>query len=565
MKTITTLFFLFFILSYGCTSLEQATYSTNTSDLIEYRSFIQPDLLRGHLEIIAHDSLEGRSPGSTGIQKAADYLAAYYQKLGLTPVGDDGSFFQYYDLSTTKIDSLIYTTYKKEGEEVIRVSHSAEIPEKSSADFTSILTGYNPAEGPVVFAGFGIDSKQVGIEHLDKTLTENAWVLIFEEVPDSLQYLYSLSDDQVDINNRINNILNQYSAKGVLLITDLPADLYRELIGGSVNFNRGFGRMQLTYLQNEMNRKLPDKNVKYVAPEMAAALLGGDHDSDIPVFKKSLAQNFNQFSSEATPYFLKYSPYYPGTIQDKNVVAFFEGADPELNEEVLVLMAHYDHLGMETGLDGEKVIYNGADDNGSGTVALLAIAGALNEAQANGLKPKRSILFLHVSAEEIGLLGSRFYSDHPVIPIEKTIASFNADMVGRTDPENIERGDFNSVYLIGGEIISSGLDSIVVAANDRSVEMRLDRKFNDLTDRNQFYRRSDHWNFGRLGVPFVFFFTGVHEDYHRPTDTADKIDYEKYHRVVQLIYASTIKTANTDIRPVMDNETFINITGQRNR
>lgn len=246
-------------------------------------------------------------------------------------------------------------------------------------------------------------------------------------------------------------------------------------------------------------------------------------------------------------------------------MALFEGADPELKNEVLVLMAHYDHLGMTTAPGGENIIFNGADDNGSGTVALMTIAGALNEARHNGFKPKRSILFLHVSAEEIGLLGSRFYSDHPVIPIENTIASFNADMIGRTDPENIERNDFNSVYLIGGEIISSGLDSIVVAANDRSVDMRLDRKYNDLTDRNQFYRRSDHWNFGRLGVPFVFFFTGVHEDYHRPSDTADKIDYEKYHRVVQLIYSSTIKTANTEIRPVMDNEMFINITNQFGR
>lgn len=565
MKTTTALFFPFLLLVYGCASMEQSTYSSNSSDLIEYRNFIQPDLLRAHLEIIAHDSLEGRAPGTAGIQKAADYLAAYYDELGFTPVGDEGSFFQYFDLSTTKIDSLVYSVYNKSIDERIPFNRSVESSESTRVDFTSILTGYSAVQGPVVYAGFGLDNKQDGIEHLDLKQTENAWVLIYEEIPDSLQYRFSLSDDQVNINSRIDNILNQYGAKGVLLITDLAADLYRDLIGGNVNFNRGFGRMQLTYLQNELNRQLPDANVKYVDPELAAVLLGGEHESDIPYFKKTLIQNFDRFRSESTPYFLNYEPFFPGTIQDKNVAAFFEGADPNLKEEVLVLMAHYDHLGMESGTDGEEIIYNGADDNGSGTVALLAIAGALNEARANGLKPKRSILFLHVSAEEIGLLGSRYYSDHPIIPIENTIASFNADMVGRTDRENIEREDYNSVYLIGGEIISSGLDSIVVAANDNSVEMRLDRKFNDLTDRNQFYRRSDHWNFGRLGVPFVFFFTGVHEDYHRPTDTADKIDYEKYHRVVQLIYTSTIKTANTDTRPVMDNETFINITGQANR
>jgi len=211
------------------------------------------------------------------------------------------------------------------------------------------------------------------------------------------------------------------------------------------------------------------------------------------------------------------------------------------------------------------MIYNGADDNGSGTVGLMAIADALNRARNQGYKPKRSILFLHVSAEEIGLLGSRYYSDHPVIPIENTVASFNADMIGRSDPESIERGETDYVYLIGGEIISSGLDSLVVAANQKSVNMTLDRRYNDLTDPNQFYRRSDHWNFGRLSVPFVFFFTGVHDDYHQPSDTVDKIEFDKYARVVQLIYSSAIKVANYEGRPEVDNQEFIDITNHMPR
>ncbi len=553
-----------FLLNTGCKSLDRTAYISDTSELIEYRNYIQPDLLRAHLEIIAHDSLEGRGTATPGIRKAADYLADYYRDLGFTPVGEEDSYFQPFDLTTTKIDSLVYTIYTSKEREKEVVSRSVE-KELSTADFTSILTGYDPSEGPIVFAGFGIDDKQAGIEQLDPDLIENAWVLIFEDIPDELQDLYSLSIDQIDLNNRINNILNLHGANGVLLITDFSADLYREFIGSSVHFNQALGRMQLAYLQDQTNRQLPAENVKYIEPTIAAALLGLDHESELPNLKTTITENLNQFSSTKTSYILNYQPYYPGTVQDNNVVALFQGADPELKNEVLVLMAHYDHLGMATGTDGEMMIYNGADDNGSGTAALMAIAGALNEARLNGLKPKRSILFLHVSAEEIGLLGSRFYSDHPIIPIENTIANFNADMIGRTDPENIDREDFNSIYLIGGEIISSGLDSIVVAANERSVEMRLDRKFNDLTDRNQFYRRSDHWNFGRLGVPFVFFFTGVHEDYHRPTDTVDKVDFEKYHRVVQLIYASTIKTANTEIRPVMDNETFIDITNQFSR
>jgi len=195
----------------------------------------------------------------------------------------------------------------------------------------------------------------------------------------------------------------------------------------------------------------------------------------------------------------------------------------------------------------------------------MAIANALNEAKNQGYQTKRSVLFLHVSGEENGLLGSRYYSDHPVIPIENTVTNFNADMIGRSDPENIQKGDTDYVYLIGGEIISSELDSLVQSANNISVNMRLDRKYNDLQDSNQFYRRSDHWNFGRFGVPFVFFFTGVHEDYHRPSDTIDKINFEKLSRVSQLIYTSTIKVANYDGRPTVDNQEFIEITRLQSR
>lgn len=552
------------LLVSGCTSLDQTAYRSDTTDLIEFREFIQPEYLKTQLEVIAHDSLDGRGTATKGIRKTADYIAAHYNELDLTPVGDENTFFQNFDLTTSIIDSLVYTIYRKDNDEKYVVSRSVENPE-SSADFTSILTGYNPAEGPIIFGGFGVHDTDDGIEDLLNEYTEKVWVLIYENIPDSLQSKYSLSDQQVDLNNRIDHLLNYSGVDGVLLITDFLTPQYRELIGENITFNRTYGRMQLAYLQDGSGRTLPDANVKYISPDMAALLLGVESELELITVKESVVQNFDTFTPEATPYGLNYYPHYPGTVQDKNIVALFEGADPDLKSEVVVLMAHYDHLGIETGKSNEQLIFNGADDNGSGTVALMAIAAALNDAKSHGLKPKRSVLFLHVTGEEIGLLGSRYYSDHPIIPIENTIANFNADMIGRTDIENIEQENFNSVYLIGGEIISSALDSIVVVANDHSVELELDRKYNDLTDRNQFYRRSDHWNFGRLGVPFVFFFTGVHEDYHQPTDTADKIDYEKYHRVVQLIFASTVKTANSEIRPVMDNEMFIDITNQFSR
>jgi len=205
-------------------------------------------------------------------------------------------------------------------------------------------------------------------------------------------------------------------------------------------------------------------------------------------------------------------------------------------------------------------LYNGADDNASGTVGLLAIANALVEAKKAGHGPRRSVMFLHVSGEEKGLLGSRFYSDHPTIPIENIVANINVDMVGRIEDKRYESGDTNYVYLIGASLISSRIDSLVRVANAKTTNLFLDPGLNDLNDPQQIYRRSDHWNFGRLGIPFAFFFSGLHDDYHQPSDTADKIAYEVLANRLKMIYGLTIEIANETERPVVDNKAFIERT-----
>ncbi len=250
-------------------------------------------------------------------------------------------------------------------------------------------------------------------------------------------------------------------------------------------------------------------------------------------------------------------------IKTKNVVAFLEGSDPVKKEEVIVLSAHYDHLGVGQPDSTGDAIYNGADDNGSGTIALMHVAQAMVAAQKAGAGPKRSILFLHVSAEEIGLLGSRYYSDNPIFPIENTVANLNADMIGGRDQQNAESGDY--VYIIGGNIISSDVDSLVNLANLESVNINLSDRYNDLSDPLQLYRRSDHWNFGRLGVPFIFFFSGLHDDYHQPSDEIDNIDFEALTKRSQLIFLTAAKIANADERPKVDNQEFIEITKQQPR
>ncbi len=228
----------------------------------------------------------------------------------------------------------------------------------------------------------------------------------------------------------------------------------------------------------------------------------------------------------------------------ENVMAFIEGS--EKPEEILIVSAHYDHVGVNNG-----EIYNGADDDGSGTVAVMEIAKAFKEAEKAGFKPKRSILFLHVTGEEIGLLGSRFYTDiQPVFPLENTIANLNTDMIGRVD--NQHKDNPNYVYLIGSDMLSTDLHNVSEAVNKKYIGINLDYTFNDKNDPNQFYYRSDHYNFAKNNIPVIFYFNGVHEDYHKPTDTPDKINYDMLAKRAQLIFATAWELANGENRPVVD-------------
>jgi hypothetical protein len=548
----------------GCAGTDQLTYNTSTEELLEFREHIQAGFLRQHLEIIAHDSLKGRDTGMRGQKVAAGYLADFYEELGFTPKGDYGTWFQHFDLNASTTDSITYATFLIEGTDTLSVNKSVEAP-GSYGEYYRIFGGDIPLEGDIVFAGFGVNDFDRDVRHLEGDSLEDKWVMVFDDIPHVVDG-DTLINPRISANNRRNLILRNYNAKGVLVISDDAQSDYAELAEKHSRLVGSPENLSLSYLeQGQRANRLPVA-VMHISPEIAADILGLDGSSDLDRSRISLIENIRDFRASETSHYLRYRPYGgPGTIETENVLAYFEGADPELKEDALVLVAHYDHLGIGQPDDSGDMIYNGADDNGSGTVALMAIASALNEARKEGYKPKRSVLFLHVSAEETGLLGSRYYSDHPVIPIENTIANFNADMIGRSDTRNIEAGDTDYVYLIGGEIISSDLDSLVVSANNRSSNLRLDRHYNDLTDPNQLYRRSDHWNFGRLSIPFVFFFTGLHDNYHQPSDTVDKIEFGKYTRIVQLIYASAIKVTNAEERPEVDNQEFIDITNRMPR
>lgn len=228
--------------------------------------------------------------------------------------------------------------------------------------------------------------------------------------------------------------------------------------------------------------------------------------------------------------------------ESENILAYIPGS--EKPEELIVISAHYDHVGTR---DGQ--IYNGADDDVSGTVALMEIAEAFQNAKKAGHGPKRSILFLHVTGEEHGLIGSDYYSQNPVFPLANTVANLNIDMIGRCDPENCGK---DYVYVIGSEMLSSELKKINVEANNKTVKLELNYKYDDPADPQRLYYRSDHYNFAKHNVPAAFFFDGIHADYHKPTDDPDKIDYVALQKRTQLVFATAWELANRADRIVVD-------------
>lgn len=229
----------------------------------------------------------------------------------------------------------------------------------------------------------------------------------------------------------------------------------------------------------------------------------------------------------------------------ENIWAFIEGT--EKPDEIVVLSAHYDHVGMKNG-----EIYNGADDDGSGTVALLEIAQAFEMAKKEGHGPKRSILILHVTGEEHGLHGSRYYSENPIFPLANTVANVNIDMIGRHD--EFHNDSSNYIYVIGSDRLSTDLHNVIESVNQKYSKLALDYKYNDPKDPNRFYFRSDHYNFAKNGIPSVFFFSGTHVDYHKPGDKADKIEYDALEKRTRFAFVTVWELANRDHRPVVDKD-----------
>ena len=238
--------------------------------------------------------------------------------------------------------------------------------------------------------------------------------------------------------------------------------------------------------------------------------------------------------------------FSPKLNDSENVIAYIKGT--EKPDEYIVLSAHYDHVGIANG-----EIYNGADDNGTGTTALLELARTLQIAHKNGNGPKRSIVFLHCTGEEYGLHGSRFFVNSKILPLENIVANLNVDMIGRKDLK-YENTDTEYIYLVGSDRLSTELHDLSEAMNKKYTKLHLDYTYNEVNHPEMIYYRSDHYNFAKFGIPVIFYYSGEHADYHKPTDTFDKIDFEQMLKRTQLIFVTTWELANRPEQIKLNNQ-----------
>jgi Zn-dependent M28 family amino/carboxypeptidase len=302
---------------------------------------------------------------------------------------------------------------------------------------------------------------------------------------------------------------------------------------------------------NSTRMSIDDKNIEtafatplviYISEEMANAILSSK--------KQSVSKLMNTITSKAKPIqFASKTSLQIGIKQEKikigseNVLGYVEGTDKK--NELIVITAHYDHLGKHDG-----VVYNGADDDGSGTVAVMELAQAFMIAKKEGKGPRRSMLFMTVSGEEKGLLGSDYYTKHPVFPLANTVCDLNIDMIGRLDETH--KNNANYVYLIGSDKLSKELHTISEQNNKLYCDIDLDYTYNNDTDPNRYYYRSDHYNFAKNNIPVIFYFNGVHADYHQETDEVQKIDFNKMEKITRLVFYTAWELANREERIKLD-------------
>ena len=513
--------------------------------------------LKEYLYFIASDEMGGRDTPSRGLDITAKFMAMMLSRWNFKPGGDDGTFFQ----KMTAQQRAIKSTLK--------------IGERSfifGDDFVR-FRGNGSFEAPLVFGKDGWMVKSKGIDAFEGI-----------DVKDKIVVLYGSKNSQgtiiarpegvtqADLNGKKGvdwadplTYVQEKGAKGAIIV--VSPDLEKSWTAIKANFGRS-GRVSIEGLGNSRransNPTTPQSMPIVLARGNVGEFLFANESGNKDSAKAFSLKKSGKITSESI---IKKTP-------TQNVVAIWEGSDPKLKNEYVAIGAHYDHVGTRPNAPGKDKIWNGADDDGSGTVAVLAIAEALAKAK---VRPKRSILLVWHAAEEKGLLGAAYFNKYPTVNIKNVVTQLNIDMIGRSktpDMKVVKCAGFgpcnenltgpNEVYIIGSEMMSSKLGEVTKATNSSYLNLTYNLKYDDPNDKEQFFFRSDHYHYAKNGIPVVFWFSGTHLDYHGPADHADKIDYQKLEKIARTIFLTMWEIAELKERPAVDKELHPRLRGGRN-
>ncbi|MBN1118404.1 MAG: M20/M25/M40 family metallo-hydrolase [Bacteroidales bacterium] len=483
--------------------------------------------LQKHLKVIASDDFQGRRTGETGIELAAKYLENEAAKIGLKPLTEDGSFRQTFDLYETRLDddntkiSIIKDEIKKD-------YHSFAFLSMTSADTV--------VRGEVAFVGYGYRNEESGYDDFAGIDIKDKIVLYMSGIPntETPEGAKSLGLDQEEEGSKLQYILES-GARAVLLVAsperqkqmEMDIEDFKSITSGQMNFT------------DELPSGLPIQ-FAFISNEIAEKIIAGSSYKKLKEIQNKIETDKKPVSFIIKDLTLNINlSIIHRKFQTCNIIGAVEGSDPKLKNEYLVYGAHYDH----DGLDSEGRVMNGADDNGSGTVGLLELA----EAFATSIeKPKRSILFIWFTGEERGLLGSNYYVEHPVIPLENTIACLNLDMIGRVrlDSDTIPSMGWGDITVSDGSkvlVITGELSKKLVKINEQyCAQQNLTPDYSD----SDFIYASDQYHFYLNNIPVLFYSTGLHSDYHTSRDDEDRINYDVMQRICKTAFATGYNVAD---------------------
>ncbi len=493
------------------------------SNPAEYAKIVNSENLRKHLTIIASDEMEGRETGTAGQRKAAAYIESQFKLLGLTFPEQLKGFQQFYPL---QIDSLVNTSLSiDEEKQVFGTDFIIPLIQNESGTIKS---------NDIVFVGYGIDDP--AYSNYKDVYVKGKTVLFFlgEPKKDGKYFIHPEGKVSAWSFPGLQKKLQVAAEKGAVaaLVVNPAQESFTQRMADQAKKTNVYypPAPKTTAVVNhiQLSHTLAKKLVSDSLISLAKSGLLPQQAIDI---NKPLVVEFKKYTS---------------TIEASNVIGVVEGSDKK--DEYVFLTAHYDHLGIRDGK-----IYNGADDDGSGTVAVIQMAEAFMKAKKEGNGPRRTVVFMTVSGEEKGLWGSEYYSDHPIFPLEKTSVDLNTDMIGRIDTERKTPDSANYVYVVGHDKISSDLPAISETTNNAYTKLVFDYKFDDPNDPHRIYFRSDHYNFARKGVPVLFFYDGMLKaDYHKPTDDIEWINWPLFEKRAQMIFYTAWEMANRNEMLVRD-------------